>query len=190
MALLRMYAITAIILTLKMSSLAIVQGRGRVKAGIFVNPEDARTFGAKVAPEEVPIVQRAAKAWRNDLENIPIFLILAWIYVSAGLSTTPFVIYCIVFMVGPNRSHHLLPQLDPADADDFLHRRCNRDGGADNQSSRRSGVRLAHLWGNLCARQPGSLTPDAKGGTRHGRKSCCRLGKGRYERCDSTVKQD
>jgi glutathione S-transferase len=99
MALLRMYAITAIILTLKMSSLAIVQGRARVKAGIFVNPEDARTFGAKVAPQEVPTVERAAKAWRNDLENIPIFLILAWIYVTAGLSTTAFIVYCIVFML-------------------------------------------------------------------------------------------
>ena len=28
-----------------------------------------------------------------------IFLILAWIYVSAGLSITAFVIYCIIFMV-------------------------------------------------------------------------------------------
>jgi uncharacterized MAPEG superfamily protein len=99
MALLRMYALTAIILALKMSSLAIVQGRARVKAGTFVNPEDASTFGGKVAPEEPAMVQRAAKAWRNDIENIPIFLILAWIYVSAGLSTTPFVIYCLVFMV-------------------------------------------------------------------------------------------
>jgi glutathione S-transferase len=99
MALLRMYAITAIVLTLKMSSLAIVQGRARLKSGIFVNPEDVATFSGKIAAEEAPMVQRAAKAWRNDLENIPIFLILAWIYVSAGLSTTLFVIYCLVFMV-------------------------------------------------------------------------------------------
>jgi uncharacterized MAPEG superfamily protein len=98
MALLRMYALTAIVLALKMSSLAIVQGRARLKSGTFVNPEDARTFSAKVGAEEAPMVQRAAKAWRNDLENIPIFLILAWIYVIAGLSTTPFVIYCLVFM--------------------------------------------------------------------------------------------
>ena len=98
MGLLRMYAITAIVLTLKMSSLAVVQGRGRLQSGIFVNPEDARTFSARTGPEEAPIVERAARAWRNDLENIPIFLILAWIYVYAGLSTTAFVIYCLVFM--------------------------------------------------------------------------------------------
>jgi len=93
-----MYAITAIVLALKMFAIAIVQGRARVSAGIFVNPEDARTFHAKEAPEEAPMVQRAARAWRNDLENIPIFLILAWIYVTAGLSSTAFVVYCLVFM--------------------------------------------------------------------------------------------
>lgn len=98
MGLFRMYAITAIVLALKMSSIAIVQGRARLKAGVFVNPEDARTFSAKQAPEEAPMVQRAARAWRNDLENIPIFLILAWIYVTAGLSNTAFVVYCLVFM--------------------------------------------------------------------------------------------
>jgi uncharacterized MAPEG superfamily protein len=99
MALLRMYAITAIVLALKMSSIAIVQGRARTSAGLFLNPEDAAIFGGQTVPQEPEMVQRAARAWRNDLENIPIFLILAWIYVSAGLSLTAFVIYCILFMV-------------------------------------------------------------------------------------------
>lgn len=98
MALLRMYAITAIVLALKMSAIAFVQGRARTGAGVFLNPEDAATFGGKAVPEEPEIVQRAARAWRNDLENIPIFLILAWIYVAAGLSAGAFVIYCLVFM--------------------------------------------------------------------------------------------
>jgi len=97
--LLKMYAITAIVLALKMSAISVVQGRARTSAGQFVNPEDAKIFGAKQAPEEAPMVQRAARAWRNDLENIPIFLILAWIYVAAGLPTTAFVVYCVVFMV-------------------------------------------------------------------------------------------
>jgi glutathione S-transferase len=94
-----MYAITAIVLALKMFAIAIVQGRARVSAGIFVNPEDATTFHARQAPEDAPTVQRGARAWRNDLENIPIFLILAWIYVIAGLSSAAFAVYCIVFMV-------------------------------------------------------------------------------------------
>jgi uncharacterized MAPEG superfamily protein len=96
--LLRMYALTAIVLALKMAAISVVQGRGRLSAGTFTNPEDARTFGAQQAPSEAPAVERASKAWRNDLENIPIFLILAWIYVAAGLSAAAFVIYCIIFM--------------------------------------------------------------------------------------------
>jgi uncharacterized MAPEG superfamily protein len=96
--LLRMYALTAIVLALKMAAIAVVQGRARTGTGVFVNSEDAKMFGGNPAPEEAPAVQRASRAWRNDLENIPIFLILAWIYVVAGLSTTAFVIYCVVFM--------------------------------------------------------------------------------------------
>jgi glutathione S-transferase len=98
MTLLQMYALTAIVLTLKMSAIAVVQGRARVAAGIFVNPEDARTFKAGQGSIDAPEVQRASRAWLNDLENIPIFLILCGIYVAAGLSTTAFVIYCLVFM--------------------------------------------------------------------------------------------
>jgi glutathione S-transferase len=96
--LLTMYAITAIILTLKMSAISIVQGVSRTRAGTFTNPEDAKTFGAQQASVETPMVERASKAWRNDLENIPIFLILAWVYVAAALSTGAFVIYCLIFM--------------------------------------------------------------------------------------------
>ena len=99
MTLLRIYALTAIVLTLKMTAISVVQGRARVAVGIFVNPEDARTFQASEGPADAPAVQRASRAWLNDLENIPIFLILCGIYVAAGLSTTAFVIYCLVFTV-------------------------------------------------------------------------------------------
>jgi len=98
MPLLRMYALTAIVLALKMAAIAFVQGRARTGAKTFLNPEDAKMLGGQVVPEEPEIVQRASRAWRNDLENIPIFLILAGIYVAAGLSVTAFVIYCVVFM--------------------------------------------------------------------------------------------
>ena len=97
MTLLQIYALTAIVLALKMAAISVVQGRARVAAGIFVNPEDAKTFQASQAPEDAPDVRRASRAWLNDLENIPIFLILCGIYVAAGLSTTAFAIYCLVF---------------------------------------------------------------------------------------------
>jgi len=100
MPLLKIYAATTIILTLKMIANSIVQGAGRQRSKVFTNPEDARLFGAKLEAEEAPIVRRAANVWRNDLENIPIFLILAWIYVAAnGLSATAFQVYCAVFVV-------------------------------------------------------------------------------------------
>ena len=99
MPLLRLYALTAIVLTLKMAAIGIVQGRARTGAKKFANPEDAKMFGAELVAQEIPAVQRAANAWRNDLENIPIFLILALVYVMAGLSAGMFVIYCAVFVV-------------------------------------------------------------------------------------------
>lgn len=99
MPLLKIYALTAIVLTFKMAAIAVVQGRGRVGAQTFDNPEDAKLFGGKFEAQQVPPVERASKAWRNDLENIPIFLILAWIYVAAGLSVGAFEIYCVIFVV-------------------------------------------------------------------------------------------
>ncbi len=99
MPLLRIYALTAIILALKMAANSLVQGRARMGPKIFTNPEDAQAFGGSAVAEELPMVQRAAKCWRNDLENIPIFLILALIYVIAGLSTGAFVIYCGLFVL-------------------------------------------------------------------------------------------
>ncbi|HVA81104.1 MAG TPA: MAPEG family protein [Candidatus Binataceae bacterium] len=99
MALLETYALTAIVLELKMAAIALVQGRGRVSTGLFVLPEDAKLFKGTESPHEAPIVDRASKAWRNDLENIPIFLILAGIYVMAGLSTTAFAFYCVIFVL-------------------------------------------------------------------------------------------
>lgn len=99
MTLLRMYAITAIVLTFKMAAISIVQGRGRLGSQVFTNPEDVRAFGGTLEARDAAPVERAAKAWRNDLENIPIFLILGWIYVAAALSLAAFEVYCIVFMI-------------------------------------------------------------------------------------------
>ncbi|HSR56686.1 MAG TPA: MAPEG family protein [Candidatus Binataceae bacterium] len=99
MPLLRIYALTTIVLALKMSANSLVQAFARIPNKAFVNPEDARMFGGGAAPlaEELPMVKRAANAWRNDLENIPIFLFLAFIYAIVGLPTNAFIIYCALF---------------------------------------------------------------------------------------------
>ncbi len=99
MPLMKMYALTTVVLLFKMFANSIAQGRGRVSSNIFTVPEDAKLFGGRVEAQEAPSVQRAAACWRNDLENIPMFLILAGIYVMAGLSAQAFAIYCITFMV-------------------------------------------------------------------------------------------
>lgn len=99
MPLLKIYALTTVVLTFKMVAISVMQGKGRLGSLIYTNPEDAKLFSGKLEPQEAPSVQRASNAWRNDLENIPIFLILAGIYVQAGLVAGAFQFYCIVFMI-------------------------------------------------------------------------------------------
>src|SRR5580693_2467789 len=94
------YALTTVILFFKMFAISIVQGIGRVNAKQFVTAEDARFFAhAPPAPDEAPIVKRAAMAWRNDLENIPIFLFLGLIYVTLGIWPEGAYIYFSIFVI-------------------------------------------------------------------------------------------
>jgi glutathione S-transferase len=77
------YAITVVLLFVKMLANSGVQGYHRIGKKAFAIPEDARFFGGN-APlaQDLPEVQRASAVWRNDLENIPIFLFLAFVYVT------------------------------------------------------------------------------------------------------------
>ena len=94
------YALTTVILFFKMSANSIVQGVGRLNAKAFVTPEDARFFAhAPPVPDEVPLVKRATMCWRNDLENIPIFLFLGLIYVTLGCWPEGAFIYFTIFVV-------------------------------------------------------------------------------------------
>ncbi|HEY6394954.1 MAG TPA: MAPEG family protein [Candidatus Binataceae bacterium] len=92
------YAFITVVLFLKMAANSAVQGRARLNSNTFVIPEDARFFaGTEPAKEEVPLVRRAAAVWRNDLENIPIFLFLALVYVSLGCWATGAFVYFSIF---------------------------------------------------------------------------------------------
>lgn len=94
------YALITVILFLKMLALSAVQALARTSAKSFPNPEDAKFFGALApATDELPIVKRAAAAWRNDLENIPIFLFLAMLYVTLGCWPGGAFIYFTIFAV-------------------------------------------------------------------------------------------
>jgi glutathione S-transferase len=94
------YALTTVILFFKMFANSVVQGVGRVSTKTFVTAEDARFFAhAPPAPDEAPIVKRAAMVWRNDLENIPIFLFLGLIYVTLGCWPGGVFIYFTIFII-------------------------------------------------------------------------------------------
>ena len=80
------YSLCVVALFLKMFGLSVYQGFHRIGTRTFVNPDDAAVFNKLPAAEELPQVQRAAKAWLNDLENIPIFIGLGTAYVLTGAS--------------------------------------------------------------------------------------------------------
>lgn len=75
------YAMCAVLLFFKMLGLSLYQGYHRIGKGRYKNPEDAAFVGKTPVSEELPQVQRAQRAWQNDLENIPVFFALGLIYV-------------------------------------------------------------------------------------------------------------
>ncbi|GAA3928585.1 MAPEG family protein [Litoribacillus peritrichatus] len=104
-SLLKYWVISAVVLFLKMSANSVIQGFYRMKYQRFVNPEDAKAFGALIGKsvenysEDHPMAVRAAGCWRNDLENIPMFLILGLGFVLMGGNTAWGLIYFSVFTV-------------------------------------------------------------------------------------------
>ncbi|RFA26253.1 glutathione metabolism protein [Alkalilimnicola ehrlichii] len=80
------YAVASVLLFFKMFAVSAYQGFYRIGKMTFKTPEDAAFVGRAAAGEELPQVQRAARAWLNDLENIPIFLALGVAYVWVGAS--------------------------------------------------------------------------------------------------------
>lgn len=76
------FALTA--LFLKATLLSAVQVVARLRARTFLIPEDARLMRVAVSDHEDPFVVRCSNVWRNDLENIPIFLIAAVAFTLLG----------------------------------------------------------------------------------------------------------
>lgn len=81
---LRLYALCAIVLVFKMYAVGIYTASTRARLKMALNPEDAARFGAQLSTAEHPEVERVLRAHRNDLENIPPFLILGFIAVLVG----------------------------------------------------------------------------------------------------------
>jgi glutathione S-transferase len=77
------YTVCVLILFLKMLAISCYQGYFRLRYLAFTNDdEDAGFFKRTLSPDELPHVQRAAKVWANDLENIPLFFVLGALAVA------------------------------------------------------------------------------------------------------------
>ena len=88
-SLLSIYALCVVALFVKMLAISCYQGFYRISRLTFKHPEDAGFVGRPASPEELPQVRRAAQAWANDLENIPLFFVLGGLCVALGTAGAP-----------------------------------------------------------------------------------------------------
>ncbi len=79
-----------VVLLVKMHLNSLGQLLSRMRTQVWGSPEDAQRFGkpGATAGVDTGLGDRAARCWRNDLENIPMFLILGLAYVLAGAPAT------------------------------------------------------------------------------------------------------
>ena len=80
---LRIFAICAAILTLKLVFMVTLIGVLRNVRGVHIAPEDYRFRGLTPGrPDE--LVERVRRAHQNDVENIPVFLALGLLFALSG----------------------------------------------------------------------------------------------------------
>ena len=108
----QIWSLCTVALFMKMLATAMFQGQQRMKHKVFTKPEDAKAYGnGEAQTEELPSVDRAQRALRNDLENIPIFLFLGLAYIQLGCWSTGALIYMPVFVLA--RIGHTLFYIRP-----------------------------------------------------------------------------
>ncbi|KAL1513113.1 hypothetical protein ABEB36_002575 [Hypothenemus hampei] len=78
----RTYVFYVAILSLKLLAMSVLTSIQRFKHSAFANPEDAGPRKLKVNVNEN--VERVRRAHLNDLENIPIFFVVALIYLTTN----------------------------------------------------------------------------------------------------------
>jgi prostaglandin-E synthase 1 len=96
----RSYAVCSAILAVKMLLSGTYTSVMRIRNKGFVNPEDAKAFGAASSSEaEQPAVAHALRIQRNDGENIPLFFAIGLIYVLNGASPFGAAVYSWTFTI-------------------------------------------------------------------------------------------
>lgn len=81
---LQIFALSLLALFAKTTLTSVLQIVSRFGSKRFLLAEDARFAGTQAASSESSFVQRCANVWRNDVENLPLFLALALTYVLLG----------------------------------------------------------------------------------------------------------
>lgn len=96
----RYWLISLVVLFLKMFANSAVQGVTRFRTKSFAWPEDAAMIrGARAVERDPELVERASRCWRNDLENVPIYLFLGLGFVLAGGAPWWAALYFTIFTV-------------------------------------------------------------------------------------------
>lgn len=78
------FAFALVGLFAKTTLTSALQVASRLRAGVFPIPEDARLMRKPPADAEADFVRRCANVWRNDTENLPLFIALALTYTLLG----------------------------------------------------------------------------------------------------------
>ena len=82
----RLFAVCAAILAIKMLATANATGFLRTSRGVYSSPEDYHFFGKEVATTRDEHIERIRRAHQNDLENILPFFAIGFLYVLTGPS--------------------------------------------------------------------------------------------------------
>jgi uncharacterized MAPEG superfamily protein len=78
------FAVALVALFAKTTLTSVLQVASRLRSGVFPIPEDARLMHKPPADAESPFVRRCANVWRNDTENLPLFIGLGLLYTLLG----------------------------------------------------------------------------------------------------------
>lgn len=102
---LKIWVVGCSVLAIKMWANTLIQGISRIKYNAFDIPEDASKLGAfykkdlNYSQTKHFLDERGAACWRNDLENIPLFLFLSLAFVLINGSYQWLVCYFSIFII-------------------------------------------------------------------------------------------
>jgi uncharacterized MAPEG superfamily protein len=93
------FVIALVALFAKTSATSVLQVVSRFRARTFLLPEDAAMLRVQPAASEAELVRRCGNVWRNDVENLPLFLALALSYVLAGATAADATVLFATYVV-------------------------------------------------------------------------------------------